>query len=174
MPIAKTRKQKMYSSLLSSSEGDLRPTAEDRNTAFQEKCVSVCCSSRVTSHAAVGAWFQDRRSSVAFANWEASSAVDIGLHHQISKKGLKDSHSSKGNNCRVGRRAGIRGQSAAEFQKTELIEHRGYCHIITTVMYLLQAAAADQASPQAAAIWGRYSASAEPQANLLIPWASGE
>lgn len=56
---------------------------------------------------------------MAFANWEASSAVDIGLHHQISKKGLKDPHSSKGNNCRVGRRAGVRGQSAAEFQKTE-------------------------------------------------------
>ena len=110
---------------------------------------------------------------MAFANWEAFSALEIGLHHQISKKGLKDPHSSKRNNCRVGRRAGVRGQRAAEFQKMELIEHRGYCHI-TIVMHLPQAAAADQASPQAAAIWGRYSASAEPQANLLIPRASGE
>lgn len=40
---------------------------------------------------------------------------------------------------------------------------------MTIVMYLPPAAAADQASPQAAAIWGRCSSSAEAQANLLIP-----
>lgn len=40
---------------------------------------------------------------MACASWEAPCAGEIGLHHQLCKKGLKDPPSSKGNNCRVSR-----------------------------------------------------------------------
>lgn len=151
-----------YSSAPSCFGCDLRLIAEDEHAAFREKHVTHVL---VSLHGWPSLPYKARKELMAFANSEALNSISTGLHYQICKIRLMRPTQLKGELQSRQKEQGFEGRAE---QKSWRGVNSTQSQLSLLPLRHTSASCSKKAPPQASAIWGGYSLSAEPQTNHLI------